>query len=105
MRATKRRQLEAKGWRIGGARELLDLSDAEALFIEVKLALSKELRKRRLERQLSQSDVAAQLRSSQSRVAKMESGDPSVSVDLLMRSLLALGASPEELAASIARTA
>jgi predicted transcriptional regulator len=105
MRATKRKQLESKGWRIGGTRELLGLSDAEALFIEVKLALSNELRQRRLRQQLSQSDVAAQLRSSQSRVAKMEAGDSSVSLDLLVRSLLALGASRAELAESIARAA
>ena len=103
MRATKRKRLESNGWRVGGARELLGLSDAEASFIEVKLALSKEFRQRRLRRQLSQSDVAARLRSSQSRVAKMEAGDPSVSIDLLVRSLLALGASRAELAESIAR--
>jgi predicted XRE-type DNA-binding protein len=105
MQATKRERLESKGWRIGNARDLLELSAAEELFIELKLALSKELRQRRLERRLSQADLAEHLRSSQSRVAKMEAGDPSVSIDLLLRSLLALGASPAELAASIARAA
>ncbi len=105
MRAAKRARLEAKGWRLGDARELLSLSDQEALFIELKLALSRQLKELRLRRQLSQAELAAQVRSSQSRVAKMEAGDPSVSIDLLVRSLLALGASREELAQSIIRAA
>jgi DNA-binding XRE family transcriptional regulator len=105
MRAAKRARLESKGWRLGDARELLSLSDQEALFIELKLALSRQLKELRLRRQLSQAEFAAQVQSSQSRVAKMEAGDPSVSIDLLVRSLLALGASREELAQSIIRAA
>jgi predicted transcriptional regulator len=103
MRTAKRTRLQSGGWRLGGARELLNLSDQEALFIEVKLALSRELKERRMRQQLSQAALAAQVQSSQSRVAKMEAGDPSVSIDLLVRSLLALGASREELAKSIVR--
>jgi hypothetical protein len=38
------------------------------------------------------------LASSQSRVAKMEKGDPSVSIDLLIRSLFNLGMSKKYLA-------
>src|SRR5581483_4278956 len=48
--------------------------------------------RRRAELGLSQAVVAKRLGSSQSRVAKMEAGDPSVSLDLLLRALLALGA-------------
>jgi hypothetical protein len=44
------------------------------------------------------------LKSSQSRVAKMEAGDPTVSLDLLVKSILALGASNRELAAIIAKS-
>jgi len=105
MQAAKRKRLESKGWQIGSTRELLGLSDQDALLIEVKVALSRKLRERRLSRQLSQAALAAQVQSSQSRVAKMEAGDPSVSIDLLVRSLLALGVSREELAESIARAA
>ena len=47
-------------------------------------------------------DLAAKLRSSQSRVAKMETGDSSVSLDLLIRSLITLGASDRELSKIIA---
>ena len=46
---------------------------------------------------LTQVDLAKAVQSSQSRVAKMEAGDPSVSLDLLVRSLIALGTSSKEL--------
>ena len=78
--------------------EFLGLNDEEIAYIELKLALSKKIRELRLEKNLTQVETAKLLGSSQSRVAKMESGDPSVSIDLQIRSLLALGASMEELA-------
>jgi ribosome-binding protein aMBF1 (putative translation factor) len=105
MRKQKRKNLEADGWRVGTTQEFLGLSHEEATLIEVKLALSRALKARRLRRGLSQADLAAQLCSSQSRVAKMEAGDSSVSIDLLVRSLLALGTSPKELAKSIGQAA
>src|SRR5262245_10110652 len=91
MREEKKRRLEAKGWRIGTAQQFLGLSDEEAAFIELKLKLVRGLRKQRERRRLTQVGLAKLLRSSQSRVAKMEAGDPSVSLDLLVRSLLVLG--------------
>ena len=97
MRDAKRKRLEAKGWRIGNAREFLGLTDEEAAYIELKLRLASGLRVRRRRRRLTQAELARLLRSSQSRVAKMETGDPSVSLDLLVRSLLTLGASTVEL--------
>jgi len=93
MRERKRGRLEAEGWRVGTASEFLGLSPEEGAFVELKLALADYLRKLRTERGWTQTLVAKRLRSSQSRVAKMEAADPSVSVDLLVRSLLTLGAS------------
>lgn len=98
----KRRRLEARGWKVGSARELLGLSDEEQAYIELRLRLAEGLRARRLDRGITQVDLARTLRSSQSRVAKMEAGDPTVSLDLLVRSLIALGASSRELARIIA---
>ena len=98
MNATKKKQLEAKGWKIGNAAEFLKLTPAEAAYVEMKLALSKYLKEQRAAKHLTQHDLARLLESSQSRVAKMEAGDPSVSIDLLIRSLLAVGASPKHLA-------
>lgn len=97
MREPKRRRLEAAGWRVGSTREFVKLSPAEAAYIELRLRLASSLRERRQRRNLTQLDLAKHLDSSQSRVAKMEAGDPSVSLDLLVRSLLALGTSSREL--------
>ncbi len=47
---------------------------------------------------MTQEDLARLIKSSQSRVAKMEAGDPTVSIDLLIRSLLALGTNKNTLA-------
>ena len=102
MRRAKKNRLEKKGWKVGSADEFLDLSPAESAYIEMKLRLSEALRRRRIRRNLSQVEVAKLIKSSQSRVAKMEGGDPSVSLDLLIRSLLALGASNKDLARAIA---
>jgi ribosome-binding protein aMBF1 (putative translation factor) len=98
----KRERLDAAGWTVGSAKEFLGLEDAEAALIEVKLTLSQALRKKRKRGGISQVELARRLRSSQSRVAKMEAGDPSVSIELIVRSLLALGATRRELASAIA---
>lgn len=97
MRADKRKNLEAKGWKVGGAKDFLGLTDGEAAYIELRLKLARGLRAKRSAQGLSQTELAKAVRSSQSRVAKMEAGDPTVSLDLLARSLLALGASDREL--------
>ena len=101
MKQSKRKKLEAAGWAVGSAQEFLGLSDADAALIELKLTLSRSLRDRRQRRGVSQVELAKRLQSSQSRVAKMEAGDPSVSMDLLVSSLLVLGASEADLAKAI----
>ena len=93
MRESRRRRLETRGWKVGSAKDFLGLTDQEAAYIELKLRLAASLRDRRRRRHLTQMDLARFLGSSQSRIAKMETGDPSVSLDLLVRSLLALGTS------------
>lgn len=102
MNAAKRKRLEAAGWSIGTAAEFLELSPEEAAFVELKLRLSESLRKRRTRQNLSQTQLAKKIRSSQSRVAKMEAGDPTVSIDLLIRALLATGATHSDLAKALA---
>ncbi|MBI5197152.1 MAG: XRE family transcriptional regulator [Nitrospirae bacterium] len=97
MDRAKRKRLETAGWKVGTVREFLDLSAEDEAYLELKLQLAKNLQKRRREKKLTQVDLARMLKSSQSRIAKMEAGDPTVSIDLLIRSLLALGASPKTL--------
>jgi len=104
MREAKRARLEAAGWKVGGAKEFLALSDQEAEYIELKLTLAASLREKRRQRRLGQTDMAKLVHSSQSRVAKMEAADRSVSIDLIIRSLIALGTSNPELGKIIARS-
>jgi DNA-binding XRE family transcriptional regulator len=101
VKQSKRAKLESKGWKIGSAEEFLDLSAEEAAYVEMKLALSEKLKQRRQRKRMTQAELARLVHSSQSRVAKMEAGDPSVSIDLLVKSLLALGVSKKELGRSM----
>ena len=103
MRQSKRRRVTAKGWKVGDAKEFLALSDEEAAYIELRLKLAEGLKAARKNHGVTQVQLAQTMKSSQSRVAKMEAGDPTVSLDLLVKSLLALGTSNRELAAIIAR--
>jgi hypothetical protein len=105
MREAKRKKLESQGWKVGSAQEFLGLSNEEVRLIDLKISLGESLRKKRLASNLTQIQLAKVLQSSQSRVAKMESGDPSVSLDLLVRALLALGASNKDIARTISRAA
>jgi DNA-binding XRE family transcriptional regulator len=101
VKQSKRARLERKGWTIGSAEQFLGLAPEEAAYIEMKLALSEKLKQRRQRKRMTQAQLAKLVHSSQSRVAKMEAGDPSVSIDLLVKSLLALGVSKKELGRSI----
>lgn len=101
MKISKRKDLESKGWKTGSAQEFLDLSDEELAYIELKIALSQSLKERRQKQKLTQEELAKMLKSSQSRVAKMEAGDPKVSIDLLVRALFVMGATKKDVAKSL----
>lgn len=101
MENNKKRQLEAKGYRVGDTKDFLGLSQEESAYIEMKLALSQALARKRKQRRLTQLELARKLNSSQSRIAKMEKGDPTVSVDLLVKALLAMGATNKSIAKTI----
>lgn len=101
MRAEKQKRLEKAGWRLGDAAEFLELDDIDAKLLDIKIALAKLLRSTRARRRLTQFELAQRIGSSQSRVAKLEAGDPTVSVDLLVRSLIAAGANPIEVAKAV----
>ena len=102
MRKAKQERLKAKGWQIGSADDFLDLTPDQSAYVDLKLRLSDSLRKRRAQEKLSQEELAKLVKSSQSRVAKMEAGDPTVSLDLLIKTLLAMGASDSDIANAIA---
>jgi len=103
MEKPKRKKLERAGWKVGDAKDFLDLSDAESAIIDIRVSLAQELRRRRLGKKVSQAKLAERIGSSQSRVAKIEAGDPSVSFELLVRSLLGMGSSVAQIGAVIAK--
>lgn len=89
------------GWVEGSVQELLGLSDADMAYIETKRALAACLREQRQRKRLTQVQLAQRLKTSQSRVAKMEAGDRSVTIDLLIQSLYRLGASRRVVASAL----
>ncbi|MBI4821648.1 MAG: helix-turn-helix transcriptional regulator [Deltaproteobacteria bacterium] len=101
MRDEKKRRLESKGWRVGSADEFLGLAPAESIFVELRLRLAASVRGSRESHGLTQEGLAKLIGSSQSRVAKLEAADTSVSLDLMVRALLALGASAGDVAKAI----
>ncbi len=94
----KRARLEAQGWKVGSTEEFLGLTPEEAAYVELQRRLSDAVRELRKKKRLTQAQLAEMLQSSQSRVAKAEAADETVSLDLLIRSLLALGATDQDLA-------
>lgn len=104
MNSDKRKKLEAIGWRVGTTREFLGLSEQESTFIELKIKLGENLKQRRLQKKMTQVELARMLKSNQSRIAKMESGDPSVTIDLLLKSLFALGTTKQDIASIITQS-
>ena len=101
MEHAKRKRLGKAGWQVGSAAEFLGLSGVEEALVDTKLTLRMRLRKTREQHKLTQIDLAKRMGSSQSRVAKMEAGDPGVSLDLLVQGLLAAGATRKEIASAL----
>ena len=102
MNSKRRKELEAKGWKFGGVEEFLGLTEEELEYIEVKITLSEMVKDYREKRGLTQIAAAEILKSSQSRLSKIETADPTVSIDLQIKSLLALGATKQEIGQKMA---
>lgn len=102
MKSVKKQRLEANGWKVGTVGQLLELTPEEEAFVEAKLRLAELVRARRQVTGLTQSTLAKRMASSQSRIAKIEAGGASASVDLMLRALFAAGATASEIGAAIA---
>ncbi len=100
MKTTRLERLQANGWKVGGTEDFLELSDEEAQLVALKLSLISAVKKSRIKRKLSQVDLAQRMKSSQSRIAKIEAGDASVSLDLIVRALIASGAKTRDIQAA-----
>lgn len=101
MQATKRKRLEVAGWRVGSAAQFIGLTKEETALVEMKLALAGKVKALRTKHRISQATLAERIGSSQSRVAKIEAGDASVSLDLLVRAALAAGGSKRDVAKAL----
>jgi len=97
MKINKLDRIQAAGWEVGNAEDFLQLSDEEAQLVALKLSLIDAVKKSRIKRKLSQVDLAQRMKSSQSRIAKIEAGDSSVSLDLIVRALIASGATTRDI--------
>jgi transcriptional regulator with XRE-family HTH domain len=98
----KKERLAKNGWTVGTVSEFLDLTPEETTLVEIKLALSRHLKQRR-QQLMTQTALAERLQSSQPRIAKAENGDASVSIELLLKAILATGATPQEIGQVIAQ--
>jgi len=103
MDSARRRKLEAAGWKFGTVEEFLNLTPDESQLIELRLALCEALREERSRLKLTQAEAAEKLQTTQPRVSRMESGDPSVSLEALFQSLFKLGVSNRTIARKISR--
>ncbi|MBP0022046.1 MAG: helix-turn-helix transcriptional regulator [Cyanobacteria bacterium SBLK] len=97
MDIAKRQRLEKAGWQVGDTEDFLQLSPEEIAFIDLKLTLSQRLKELRLQRNLSPEKLAQKLQSSEANIARIEAGDPSISLDLIVRTMLSLGATTKDI--------
>lgn len=105
MNKNKQKRLTAAGFRVGTATEFLGLDADEHILLEIRLALADAVRAQRKKAGWTQTELGRRMRSSQSRVAKLEAGDPSVSIDLLIHALVSLGCTRRQLARVLAAPA
>lgn len=101
MDAAKKKRLEAAGWRVGDASDFLELTAAESELVDIKTRLAKALQEKRDKAGLTQAELAKKLGTSQPRVASMLAARE-VSIDLLVKALLVLGADATEVAKALA---
>lgn len=104
MDITKQTRLEAAGWKVGNAADFLELTSEESTLVEMRVMLSRHLKERR-KGLMTQAELAAKISSSQPRIAMAENGDSSVSIELLIRAMLATGASAQDIGQIIASVA
>ncbi len=93
----KQSRLVTKNWKVGESKDYLQIDSEEMALIELKVSLADTLQNRRKQKNMTQAQLAEHLHSNQALIEKMEAGDPSVPVDLLVESLLSLGLSKEEI--------
>jgi DNA-binding XRE family transcriptional regulator len=97
MDEAKRKRLEAAGWTMGDYGDFLGLTEAERQHVELRIALCTGIRRLRAAKGMTQRALGKLIDSTQSRVAKVESGTVEVSLDLMFRAFFAVGGTLEDL--------
>lgn len=90
-------RLKSQGWEVGNTADFLKLSQEEIALIDFKIALTKRLKELRIKQNLSQESLAQKIKSSQSRIAKIEAGEQNISLDLILKTMFSLGATNQDL--------
>jgi DNA-binding XRE family transcriptional regulator len=102
MDTLKRRRLEEAGFQVGTVADFLGLTPPQSELLEIRLALTRAIRKQREARGLSPYQLAEKIGVTEAQFVKVEVGDPHASIDLLVKALVASGMTRRELAAVIA---
>ncbi len=94
MNTIDRKHLEKAGFTVEtDAAEFLGLDAAERELVALRLAAARAVRAARAARNMTQEELAKAIKSSQSRIAKIEATAADVSLDLSFRALFAAGGS------------
>ncbi len=80
-------------WVETDVQELLDLSAQDLVIVEFRAALALALQQARKRQKLTQETAAKTIGTSQAQVARMEAGQSSITIDRLIKALIALGVS------------
>jgi predicted XRE-type DNA-binding protein len=91
MDVTKRKAIEAAGWKVGDAADFLGMSAEERQLLDTRVELALAVRRQREALHLTQKQLGAMLKTSQPRVAKIERAASDVSMDQLVRAFTAAG--------------
>ncbi len=92
---------QAAGYRVTDAADWLGLTPQERTLVNMRVSLALEVERLRKESHLTQKALAAKIGAKQSGVARMLGSLASATIDSLIKTLLALGATPRRIAALI----
>src|SRR5690606_4355215 len=88
---TKRKALEAAGWKVGDAADFLEMNAEERQLLDARVKLALAIRQQRQVHGLTQKALGAKLKTTQPRVAKIERAASDVSMDQLIRAFTEAG--------------
>ena len=101
MKATKKKALESAGYNMTNAAEWLGLSPQEDAIVNMRVNFAMEIERICKEQGITQKALAEKIGTRQSGVARMLNNPSKVTLDHLIRTLLALGTPSKRIASLI----